>query len=149
MSSHVWSLFTPKSHETWTRSAIKAIGLGLDIAQNHFSIPYEVISGHYLPKFTWKVDQLKSVRTLLRITRLAHRKSYLVIICLNSHEKLTKGEIRSNWSRFKHCSESLVYPIGSPICSLFTPIHMKSWPKVKLGQVEVGSNIAHNHSSSP
>ena len=26
---------------------------------------------------------------------------------------------------------------------------MKSWPKVKLGQVQVGSNIAQNHSSSP
>ena len=25
---------------------------------------------------------------------------------------------------------------------------MKSWPKVKLGQVQVGSNIAQNHSSS-
>ena len=49
-------------------------------------------------------------QTLLRITHLAHRKSYLVIIC---------------------------------------PIHMKSWPKVKLGQVQVGSNIAQNHSSSP
>ena len=26
---------------------------------------------------------------------------------------------------------------------------MKSWPKVKLGQVQVGSNIAQKHSSSP
>ena len=26
---------------------------------------------------------------------------------------------------------------------------MKSWPKEKLGQVEVGSNIAQNHSSNP
>ena len=26
---------------------------------------------------------------------------------------------------------------------------MKSWSKVKLGQVEVSSNIAQNHSSSP
>ena len=25
---------------------------------------------------------------------------------------------------------------------------MKSWPKVKLGKVQVGSNIAQNHSSS-
>ena len=25
---------------------------------------------------------------------------------------------------------------------------MESWPKVKLGQVQVGSNIAQNHSSS-
>ena len=29
----------------------------------------------------------------------------------------------------------------------FAPIHMKSWPKVKLGQVGVGSNIAQDHSS--
>ena len=27
---------------------------------------------------------------------------------------------------------------------MFAPIHMKSWPKVKLGQVQVGSNIAQN-----
>ena len=25
---------------------------------------------------------------------------------------------------------------------------MQSWPKVKLGQVQIGSNIAQNHSSS-
>ena len=30
-----------------------------------------------------------------------------------------------------------------------SPIHMKSWPKMKLGQVEVGSNIAQNHLSTP
>ena len=40
-----------------------------------------------------------------------YRKSYLVIICPSSHEKLIKSEI---WS-------------------LFAQIHMKSWPKVKLG----------------
>ena len=31
--------------------------------------------------------------TLLKITCLTHKKSYLVIICPNSHEKLTKIEI--------------------------------------------------------
>ena len=31
-----------------------------------------------------------------------------VIICPNSHEKLTKIEIRSSSSRFKHCSELLI-----------------------------------------
>ena len=36
----------------------------------------------------------ESVRTLLRITRIAHRKSYLVIICPNSHANLTKSETR-------------------------------------------------------
>ena len=69
----------------------------------------------------------------------------MAIIGPNSHEKLTKSEIRSSWSRFKHSSESLVYPIGSHICSLSAPIHTKSRPNVKLGQVGVGWNIAQNH----
>ena len=29
--------------------------------------------------------------------------------------------------------------------SLYVPIHVKSWPKVRLGKVEVDSNIAQNH----
>ena len=37
-----------------------------------------------------------------------HRESYLVTIYPNSHEKLTKSEIRSSWSRFEHCSKSLI-----------------------------------------
>ena len=37
------------------------------------------------------------VRTFLRITRLANRKLYLAIIGPNSHEKLTKYEIRSSY----------------------------------------------------
>ena len=36
----------------------------------------------------------ESVRTLLRITHLAHRKSYLIIICPNSHKKLINSKIR-------------------------------------------------------
>ena len=46
----------------------------------------------------WKVDQkwkcikLKSVQTLLKIAGLAHKKSYVDIICANSCEKLTKSE---------------------------------------------------------
>ena len=38
-----------------------------------------------------------------------------------------------SWSRFEHCSESLIYPLGSHTCSLFAPFHMERWPKVKLG----------------
>ena len=67
----------------------------------------------------------KSVRTLLRITHLTHRKSYWVFFCPSSHEKLTKSEIRSILSQFEHCSVSLVWSTGSPIWSLFAPIHMK------------------------
>ena len=78
---------------------------------------------------------------------------------MKSWPKVKLGEVQvgsniaqnhsSSSSRFEHCSESLIYPIRSHIWSLFTPIHMKSWPKVKLGQVQVGSNIAQNHSSNP
>ena len=67
----------------------------------------------------------------------------------NTHTKLTKIKIRSSLGQFKYCSESLIKSIGSHIWSLFAPIHMKSWPKMKLGQVQVGLNIAQNHSSSP
>ena len=73
----------------------------------------------------------------LRITRLDYMKLYLVIICPNSHEKLTKSEIRSSWSWFEQCSESLVLPIESHVWSLFTPINMKSWPNVKLCKVGI------------
>ena len=57
------------------KAKLGQVGLGLNIAQNHFSI---------------------------------HRKSYLVIICPNSHGKLTKSEFTSSWSWFEHCSESFV-----------------------------------------
>ena len=40
-----------------------------------------------------KLGQVESVRTLLKITHLATKKSYLVIICPNSQE-FTKIEIR-------------------------------------------------------
>ena len=41
-----------------------------------------------------KLGQVQVGSKLLRITHLAHRKSYLVIICPNSHEKFIKNEIR-------------------------------------------------------
>ena len=40
--------------------------------------------------------KLKSVQPLLRITCVADRKSYVVIICASSGEKFTKSEIYSN-----------------------------------------------------
>ena len=70
-------------------------------------------------------------------------------ICLNSYANFTKIEIRSSLSWFEHCSESLIWPIGSHIWSLFGPIHMKTRAKVNLGQIQVCSNIAQNHSSGP
>ena len=53
--------------------------------------------------------------------------------CSIHHKKLSKINIRSSWSRFKLCSESLIYCLGSHTCSLFASFHMESWPKVKLG----------------
>ena len=40
----------------------------------------------------------------------------------HSYEKLIKNEIMSSWSRFEHCSKSLVQPIGSHIWSLLASI---------------------------
>ena len=45
-----------------------------------------------LPKS--KLGQVVVGSNMLRITHLAHRRSYLVITCPNLHEKLTKSEIR-------------------------------------------------------
>ena len=79
------------------------------------SVIYNWLSGHI--KFT--KSQFKHCSKSLIWSLGSH-----VIICPNSCERLTKCEIRSNCSRFKH------------------------WPKSKLGKVGDGSNIAQNHSSS-
>ena len=71
-----------------------------------------------------------SVQTLLRITHLAHRKSYIVIICSNSHEKLTKIKIRLSLNKRP------VGLIAPPFKINF--LATKNLPKMN----EVGSNIA-------
>ena len=107
----------PNSHERLTKSEIRSSWTRLEYCSESLLVHVYRKSDlviHYLPQFIWKVNQrliyvkLESILTLLRITHLAHRKSYLLIICPNSHEKLTKSEIMSSWSWFKHCSESLV-----------------------------------------
>ena len=72
-------------------------------------------------------------------------RSYLAIIGPNSHEKLTKCEIRSSWSRFEHFSKSLVLAVGSHCWPLLAPIHMESWPNMKLGQVIIYHNVVIYH----
>ena len=104
------------------------------------------------PPQSWRTDRQTDGWTDRQTDRRTTDKSVLEKLrCLSAGgaKKLTKSEIRSSSSRFEHCSESLIWSIGSHIWSLFAPIHMKSWPKVKLGQVQVGSNIAQNHSFSP
>ena len=78
-------------------------GVGSNIATNHSSNLLEVISSILGPCSHAKLTKhrndvkLESVWTLLRITRLTHRMSYLVIMWPNSHTNLTKSEIRSSW----------------------------------------------------
>ena len=61
--------------------------------ENQSSSLEEVMFGHYLCKIEENTNQvkLKWVRTLIRISCLADRKSYVVIICANSCENLTKN----------------------------------------------------------
>ena len=40
---------------SWQKVNLGQVEVGFNIAQNHSSSPYNIISGHYLPKFTWKV----------------------------------------------------------------------------------------------
>ena len=69
--------------------------------------PYVTMHVKSWPKVNWV--KLQSVRTLFRITCLVdYRKSYVVIICASSCEKLTKSEIGLSCSRFEHCLESLI-----------------------------------------
>ena len=41
----------------WQKVKLGQVGVSLNIAQDHSSGPYEVKSGHYVPKFTWKINQ--------------------------------------------------------------------------------------------
>ena len=79
---------------------------------------------HYWP-------QLESVRIFLKIT-LASMTSYLVMLLVQVHEKYMKNDNRSSWSRFEHCSKSIIWPLVSLIWSLFAQIHRKNWPKSKI-----------------
>ena len=77
--SNIWSLFVPVHMQSLPKSKLGKVGVGSNIAGQIDQHLYYV--------------KLESVRKLLRITRLAHKKSYLVIICRNSLQKLTKTEI--------------------------------------------------------
>ena len=95
-------LILPNSYQQLTKSKIRSSWSRFKHCQNHLFSPQEVICDHYMSQFMSKVDQkrnwvkLKSVQTLLRITCLANRKSYVVIIYANACEKLTKSEIGSS-----------------------------------------------------
>ena len=80
----------------------------------------------------WPKSEIKSSWSRFKHcseSRLAHRKSYLIIICLNSHEMLTKNEIMAR-------------EIGSNISqtrssSLLEVIYNHFWPQFtwKIDQI--------------
>ena len=92
--SHIWSLFA--QNQTLTKMKSRSI------ASQITNLASEVVSGIYFTQFISKVDQkVKSgqvgVGSIMFINAcLAHRKSYVVIICANSCQKLTKSEIESS-----------------------------------------------------
>ena len=85
----------------------------------------------------WNYVKLKSVRTFIKITRLAYKKLYLAIIGPNSLEKLTKHEIRSLllapiWFYLPLLGPQIpCLPIFS-ICCLHLPLFTYIWTKVAL-----------------
>ena len=96
--------------KSWPKAKLGQVEVRSNIVQNHLFSRYEIICGHYMCQCMWKVDQkwkcikLKSVQILLKITGLAHRKSYVVIICANSVKSLPKVKIGSNISQNRFCS---------------------------------------------
>ena len=87
--------------KSWLKVKLGQVGIGLNIASalviTHLASMKSFISGH-LPQFIWKVDQkwnqvkLESDQTLLKITPLGTRKSYLVIIYPKSHAKFFQNQ---------------------------------------------------------
>ena len=94
------------------RSRRNPAGAGLPLVRYTRPAPHKWYMGHYWSQFTWQVYQnqnyvkLALVPTLLKFTRLASRKSYLVIIGPKDHDIFTKGVTRSSWNRLEYCSES-------------------------------------------
>ena len=77
---------------------------------------------------------------MLKITRPAPSKSYMVIICRNSYEKLTKSEIMVKLESVRTLLKiTLVY--RKLYLAIIAPIHMKISPNMKLGQTIICSNL--------
>ena len=56
---------------------------------------------------SWRITHLAIGSHIWSLFAPIHMQ-YMVIICPNSHEKLTKSEIRSSSNRLENCSESLI-----------------------------------------
>ena len=89
---------------------------------------------------------LQSVLTLLRITHLTHRKSYLAIICPNSHEKLTKsklGQVGVGSNIAQNHSSSPQEGISGHYLPQFIWKVDQNWNQVKLESVWTLLKITH------
>ena len=79
-----------------TKSKLRQIEVGSNISQNHSSkCPCDQKPSTLPLDYGARHESLvEPIQTLLKITSLNHRKSYLIIMYHNSHEKLTKSKIR-------------------------------------------------------
>ena len=92
---------------------------------------------------------MESIRTLLRITRMTHIKSCLIIIYPNSHAKLTTSEIRSSWTRFWTLLRITFLVHRKSYMVIICHNSQEKLTNSELVKVGIGSNIAQNHSSAP
>ena len=101
----------------------------------------------------WKVDQSENVSSWSQFKHCSkslvqpiwsHMWSLYVPILWKVDQKRNWVKLKSVWTLLKiACSADR--KSYHDMWSLFVPVHVKSWPKVKLGQVEVDSDIAQNH----
>ena len=104
---------------------------------------------------------MKMPRTVLRITSPDLRNSYVVISCVTLHglhlrntyvfimSFMSNIDQKQNWVKLKLVLTLLRIACLADRWSLYVSINVKSWPKVKMYQVEVSSNIAQNGLFSP
>ena len=97
---------------------------------------------NFLATENWPKMKLKSVWILWKIIHLASG-SHIWSFFAQKH-MLTKSKSRSIASQITNLASRKSY-----LVIILHPIHIKRWPKVKSGQVGVGSNIAQNRLFSP
>ena len=93
LENHICSLLAPIHTQSWSKVKSSCNQLKQCLQGSHIWL---LCSLSYIT--SWPKVCLDEV----------HEKSYLVIIWPNSHTKLTKSIISSSWSRFEHCSNSLI-----------------------------------------
>ena len=137
--------------KSWPKVKLGKGGVCSNIVQNLSSGLWS-----WLVQFTWKVDKnwiyvkLKPVRTLLKITCLATRKSYLVMIGPN-FLKIMSWHLGSGiwlllptihlqvWHKFNFCVWFFPFKGGSCVCSLISDCSYWSYSISKIVVYKVSS----------